>query len=182
MFAPCLPGPPLRARCLQTKMQIHDRVSGFSRKIEQIIAPAPLVTNPLEKYIFWPKRFHLVERQNFCCRKTIRGESQRQRLPNQSSSSESKRNPFWRSGWEMCGQKSLGENCKGSGRQKPLTPIVRWRQYWQTDTRKYKNTNTNTQILKYTNTQIHKYTNTVPPCTQWRENIPDLWLLIKYNL
>ena len=56
MFAPCLPGPPLRARCLQTKMQIHDRVSGFSRKIEQIIAPAPFVTNPPEKIIFFTKR------------------------------------------------------------------------------------------------------------------------------
>ena len=51
-----LPGPPLRARCLQTKMQIRDRVSGFSRKIEQIIAPAPLVTNPVEKYIFFSKK------------------------------------------------------------------------------------------------------------------------------
>ena len=64
MFAPvCLAVPPLRARCLQSKMQIHGRVSGFSRKIEQIIAPAPFVTNPPEKFIFSPKGFHLVERQ-----------------------------------------------------------------------------------------------------------------------
>ena len=70
-----LPGPPLRARCLQSKMQIHDRVSGFSRKIEQIIALAPLVTNPLEKYIFSPKRFHLAVVAACMKRKTAKEES-----------------------------------------------------------------------------------------------------------
>ena len=64
MFVPGRPPCPacLRVHCLQTKMQIHDRVSGFSRKIEQIIAPAPLVTNPVEKFIFPAKRFHLARR------------------------------------------------------------------------------------------------------------------------
>ena len=64
MFVPVRPPCPacLRVHCLQTKMQIHDRVSGFSRKIEQIIDPAPLVTNPVEKFIFPAKRFHLARR------------------------------------------------------------------------------------------------------------------------
>ena len=64
MFVPVRPPCPacLRVHCLQTKMQIHDRVSGFSRKIEQIIDLAPLVTNPVEKFIFPAKRFHLARR------------------------------------------------------------------------------------------------------------------------
>ena len=69
--APSLPAR-LRVHCLQTKMQIHDRVSGFSRKIEQIIAPAPLVTNPVEKFIFPAKRFHLARRGATCLFKDCR--------------------------------------------------------------------------------------------------------------
>ena len=74
MFVPVRPPCPacLRVHCLQTKMQIHDRVSGFSRKIEQIIDLAPLVTNPVEKFIFPAKRFHLARRGATCLFKDCR--------------------------------------------------------------------------------------------------------------
>ena len=80
MFVPVRPPCPacLRVHCLQTKMQIHDRVSGFSRKIEQIIAPAPLVTNPVEKFIFPAKRFHLARRGATCLFKDCRQGKMRQ--------------------------------------------------------------------------------------------------------
>ena len=80
MFVPVRPPCParLRVHCLQTKMQIHDRVSGFSRKIEQIIAPAPLVTNPVEKFIFPAKRFHLPRRGATCLFKDCRQGKMRQ--------------------------------------------------------------------------------------------------------
>ena len=132
-----LPGPPLRARCLQSKMQIHDRVSGFSRKIEQIIALAPLVTNPLEKLHFFTKKISPSSSCRLHEEKDSEGRVKRCALPNQSNSSESaywggRANPFWRSGFGMVGKNHFEKIVQEVGRRGALlTPIVRWRQHQQ---------------------------------------------------
>ena len=140
----------LRARCLQSKMQIHGRVSGFSRKIEQIIAPAPFVTNPPEKFIFSPKRIS----PSRAAGKTMKAKCELCRteaiLQNRNETH------FGEVVGKMWVKITLGELQRKlkAGAPHPdcqVAPALADR-HAQIQKHKYK-----IQTRKYTNTQIHKY-------------------------